>query len=564
MSPRQNDTILFLTGQIFRVKICQMMKKEKINILLSILTGVLTALSFEPFSISILGFVAYVPLFFVLSRTEKSLWKSLAYAWLSMFVTIMISFQWIHFVSVEFGLLSKSMAFLVLIVFSIFTNLSLQIFSILYHFAARLSGWIKGRVFYFIIIPSLFVISEFLDPRIFSWYIGNLLSSFTYLPQFADFFGVYGLSFFVILINICFFILINDFIKHRSLYYKRILPEILTLVSVFLFLHVYGYYNYKHTQKIEDTCPKIRAAVIQANIGNPMQLEINQAAKLRKEMHQTKETSDQALILNKYKMMTRKAVEDNNGIELIVWPETAFPGFYVDRNPQMAEHKYLADSIGIPFLIGGYYVEYDTGKYYNSAILVSKDKLDYYHKKILLPFGEYMPLGEYIPSLKSLVPSVGDFSRGSGPKTLDLIINGMEVRFAPTICYEILDSHYVRQMYKKDAHVFLNLSNDSWFGKVEPYQHLRLTKIRSIEYRRPIIRSTNTGVSTIIDMNGATFGSSKLDKEEILVFDVPICDHRIRTVYSSVGYLFPYILIVFTGSLAIFRIRRKKNNENRS
>ncbi|MEI6093819.1 MAG: apolipoprotein N-acyltransferase, partial [bacterium] len=527
-------------------------------------TGVLTALSFDPFCISVLGFVAYVPLFFVLSRVEKSLWKTLAYAWLSMFITIIISFQWIHFVAVEFGLLSKFQALLVLIAFSVFTNLSLQIFSILYHFAARLSGWTKGRFFYFVIIPSLFVISEFLDPRIFNWYIGNLLSSFTYLPQFADFFGVYGLSFFVILINVCAFLLINELVKNRKFHYKKILPEFLLVISVFLFLSVYGYYNYKHVQKIEDSCPKIKTAVIQANIGNPMQLEINQAAKLRKEMNQPKEMSDQALILNKYNSMSRRAVEENPGVELIVWPETAFPGFYVDRNPQMAEHRKLVEELGIPFLIGGYFVEYETGRYYNSAILVTKNELDFYHKKILLPFGEYMPLSEYLPSLKSIVPSVGDFSRGSGARTLDLIIDGLEVRFAPTICYEVLNQHYVREMYNKDAHIFLNLSNDSWFGKVEPYQHLRLSKIRSIEFRRPILRSTNTGITTMIDMNGSAVGSSKLDKEEILVFDVPVCDHRIRTIYATAGYLFPYALILLTGFLAIIRIRRKKNNANRS
>ena len=539
-----------------------MIKKEKLNIVLSILTGILTALSFEPFSVSIIAFFAYIPLLFVFERTEKSLWKILAYAWLSMFITIIICFQWIHFVAVEFGLLSWWVAFLILMAFSLFTNFSLQIFSILYHFTGKLTNWKKGRVFYFFLVPSVFVISEFLDPRIFNWYMGNLLSSYKYLPQFADIFGVNGLSFFMILINVCMFLIIKSLIKNKKFNnvraYIKLVPEFCIIVAVLLFLNTYGYYNYGHTQKLEDKCPKIKVAVIQANIGNPMQLEINQAAKLRKEIGNTDDNSDQALILKKYETMSKKAVEENTGVDLVVWPETAFPGYYVDRNPLMAEQRKMMEELGVPFLIGGYYIESDTGRYYNSAILSTKNEITFYHKKILLPFGEYMPMGETVPYLKRLVPSVGDFSRGSGAATLDLIINGLEVRFAPTICYEILKPGYVREMYNKDAHVFLNLSNDSWFGAIEPYHHLRLSRMKAIEFRRPIIRSTNTGITTLIDMNGMMVKPGGLNKEETLIFDVPICDHRLKTVYAMFGYLFPYALI-FLSVGVIFLIRRKKH-----
>ena len=167
-------------------------------------------------------------------------------------------------------------------------------------------------------------------------------------------------------------------------------------------------------------------------------------------------------------------------------------------------------------------------------------------------------MGETVPSLKRLVPSVGDFSRGSGAATLDLIINGLEVRFAPTICYEILKSGYVREMYNKDAHVFLNLSNDSWFGAIEPYHHLRLSRMKAIEFRRPIIRSTNTGITTLIDMNGQMVKAGGTNKEESLIFDVPICDHRLKTVYATFGYLFPYALMLLSVGV-IFHIRRKKH-----
>jgi apolipoprotein N-acyltransferase len=324
---------------------------------------------------------------------------------------------------------------------------------------------------------------------------------------------------------------------------------------------VYGYFNYKHTQNVEEKCPKIRVAVIQANIGNSSKLAVGPASALRKEMGVTNVTSDEFLILKKYELMTKKAVAENTNIDLIVWPETAFPGYYVERNPDMLAHKKMVAQIGIPFIFGGYYIEPSSGRYYNSAILVTRNEIDLYHKKILLPFGEFMPLGNIFPYLKTVVPTVGDFSRGAGAATLNLTINGMEVRFAPTICYEILKSDYVRKMDNKDAQVLLNLSNDSWFGTVEPYQHLRVSRMRAIEFRRPIIRSTNTGVTALIDMNGMVVKSGGINKEEIFVFDVPVCDHRIRTIYSLFGHWIPYALILVCAGL-VFYVRRR-NHENR-
>ncbi|MBN1115325.1 MAG: apolipoprotein N-acyltransferase, partial [Oligoflexia bacterium] len=216
----------------------------------------------------------------------------------------------------------------------------------------------------------------------------------------------------------------------------------------------------------------------------------------------------------------------------------------------------------------GYYSIFDKktrrwDKYYNSAILVPPSgELDYYHKHILLPFGEYMPLGETFPFLKSVVAAVGDFSRGAGASTLNIISGGMEARFAPTICYEILKSSYVRDMVKKDANVFLNITNDSWFGKYEPMQHLALARVRSIENRRPILRSTNTGISALVDLTGQVVKRGGLGTSEYLILDVPVCDHRIRTLYNLFGYLFIYLLpFIIAGTVLLLRNKKEKRRK---
>ncbi len=266
--------------------------------------------------------------------------------------------------------------------------------------------------------------------------------------------------------------------------------------------------------------------------------------------------TDASLILKKYQNMTESLLKDNKDIDVIVWPETAFPGYYIDKNPLAEANSKLQEKLGVPFLIGGYYINELNGDYYNSAILVDGADIEFYHKKVLLPFGEFMPLRNIFPSLKRVVPSVGDFSRGEGAATLDVLVQGLEVRFAPTICYEILKPNYVRKMVYKDAQVLLNLSNDSWFGSVEPYQHLKIARVKAVEFRRPIIRSTNTGITSLIDMTGAVVKSGSLNNEESFVFNVPVCDHRLRSFYSGFGYLFPYFLFI---TIVLFLYYSKKN-----
>jgi apolipoprotein N-acyltransferase len=533
-------------------------KKEINNFLLAILSGVLTALCLEPFSFSFLCFVAYVPLFFVFQRTERSFWKILLYSWLSLFVATIIGCQWVYFVSVEFGLLPWWIAGIVLVLFSLLTTFSLQIFGVLYHLTGRFTGWKKGTLFYFILIPSLFVISELLDPRIFNWYIGIMLGTYKYMPQFADVFGICGLGFLILVVNVSFFLIIKYLIENRSFDYKKLLPNFAIIIFILLFLQTYGYYRYQQVQSIEDKCPKIKVGVVQANIGNPQKLYVSQILQYKKEMGIKEESSDEVLILKKYEEMTTNAAKNNNGIDVVIWPETAFPNYYNEEDRKgTTEHKALVKKMGIPFIIGTY--SNNKKRYYNSAVIVEPNgQTDYYHKFFLLPFGEFMPLGDTFPILKTLVPTVSDFSRGSGPGILSTDIRGLNIRFAPTICYEILKSNYSRKMVQKGANIFVNLANDSWFGSVEPYQHLRAARMRSIEFRRPIIRSTNTGVSGLINMNGVAVKTGGLKTEETLVFDVPVCDGGANTIYSAFGYLFPY----FVGILSIVLVfyLRKKNS----
>lgn len=554
----------------------------KRGLILGVVTALFVVLSFEPFNIFPLIFIAYVPLMFIVFN-EKSTCKVLLYSWFSMFCVGMLGFQWIYRTAVNFGELPWWAAFLILIGFSVFVNYKFQVFSMLFCLVRKILKIDTGHsdaetavdktswaLFLYFIVPGLFVIAEILDPNIFTWYSGNILIKSKYLVQFAEVFGVLGLSLIVLVINVCMYNIAKDLYLSRKFVNTMTAPIIIVAVSI-AFLATYSVVAVNKYEKLEASCPSINAAVIQANIGNAVKLEVGKAMKLRKELGNSVSSTD-SLILKKYEAMSRLAAVHTPAPDLIVWPETAFPGDYIPMSSLTREHRALVKELSIPFMLGGYFSEYKRDAkdqrsqyhYYNSTIFSPPNgDVFLYHKYILLPFGEYMPLGRTFPVLKDIVPAVSDFSRGGGASVISATLNGLDVRFAPTICYEILIQSYVREMILMDANILLNVTNDSWFGQMEPYQHLGISRIRAVETRRPILRSTNTGITAMVNINGEVINPSKAGDEEILYYKVPVCDHRIRTFYVMYGYLFPYILVLSVAATIIL-LRRRQRRENRS
>jgi apolipoprotein N-acyltransferase len=118
------------------------------------------------------------------------------------------------------------------------------------------------------------------------------------------------------------------------------------------------------------------------------------------------------------------------------------------------------------------------------------------------------------------------------------------------ICYEDILPRFTRQVAAKGADVFINVTNDAWFGKTaEPYLHLALAIFRTVENRRYMIRSTNTGVSAFIDANGRIVSATSLEEAELLIEDVPIL--QMETLYTRFGDVFMALCFM---ALAMFFI----------
>ena len=174
---------------------------------------------------------------------------------------------------------------------------------------------------------------------------------------------------------------------------------------------------------------------------------------------------------------------------------------------------------------------------YNSAVLMAQDGevLAMHDKAFLLAFGEYMPLGDRFPKLYDLSPETSHFQFGQRTAPIEWKIDDKRTaRLGMLICYEDLLPRYARRVAVHNPNLLVNLTNDAWFGQTaEPEHHLNLALMRSVEYRRWLIRSTNTGISVLIDSAGRRVKETALTGAETLLHDIPLLEQR--TVYAALG-----------------------------
>ncbi|WP_238363959.1 apolipoprotein N-acyltransferase [Mesobacterium pallidum] len=220
--------------------------------------------------------------------------------------------------------------------------------------------------------------------------------------------------------------------------------------------------------------------------------------------------------------------------DLIVWPETAAPGLLNTTQEALA---YAADMAGgVPIVTGAPRVD-AAGNYLNSVVVLDAGgaPVTTYDKHHLVPFGEYLPLGDLLRrfGLSAMADLYGGgFTAGPGPRLIDA---GPVADVLPLICYEAV---FPRDVSRAPARprVLLHLTNDAWFGNFSgPYQHLAQSRMRAIEQGLPLLRAANTGVSAAIDARGQVIASLALNTDGHL--DVALPTARPPTPYARWGDL---------------------------
>lgn len=301
---------------------------------------------------------------------------------------------------------------------------------------------------------------------------------------------------------------------------------------------LYGVVRIQQIDAAVARAEKLRVGLVQANMG------------LKEKRTQKAEGMRRHLDLT-------KQLRKEHKIELVVWSETSVAGSVREAEAEDYYYRNVTRRLGVPALIGAVLVRpvEDSREYvlFNSALLSDKKGkiVGRYDKQYLLAFGEYLPFGDTFPVLYEWSPNSGRFTPGTSFQPLTLGEHGI----ATFICYEdIIPSFVNRIMNEGDAQLLVNMTNDAWFGDtIEPYQHMALSKLRAVEQRRYFIRSTNSGVSGVVDPVGRTVTESKTFVQAGLFAEVAWLD--LGTLYRVLGDL-PWWLLSFASIALSLKSRR--------
>jgi apolipoprotein N-acyltransferase len=497
----------------------------------ALLSGALIGTSYMPFPPWAILF-GYAPLWLFLFYRAKTWQQGFAAGWWTQFVLSIIGFHWVSYVTHRFGGFPWAFAVLVLILFAAAVHLYIPVAAAVIVALKERYRWGLAKTL-FASALSLSLI-ERAWPSIFPWHLGyTLLPAKLPAYQWADVIGFEGLATVILLFNAW----LAWIWVHRKDRLRLGVHSIAAIVLAAL-INISGYY---HALPWNSFDRQLHASIIQANIGD-----------LEKVMAE-KGQGYQSDIVRTFIRLSTAAVKERPNTELLIWPETAYPDYLDNFNAQNRLRHQLAAGLS-PLgktLLAGAYSKDPPGTVpmrltYNGLFLVDSAGMQVgppYHKTDLLAFGEYLPLSERFPSLLKLLPFIANFGRGKGPEVLNFPHPEGDLKIGGQICYEGLYPAFTRGLSEKQADILVNVTNDAWFGEpAEPRQHMYMTLARAIEVRRPLLRSTNTGISTAILANGEILQQSPTYVEWFGTFDVLLRRNPPTTDFVLWGH-YDWILI---------------------
>ncbi|QNI30219.1 apolipoprotein N-acyltransferase [Alloacidobacterium dinghuense] len=441
---------------------------------------------------------------------------------------------WIYDTMHLYGGVPPAGAFGILVLYSLVLGLYFAVFGFLIALCRKA---FRTNLFPLVLAPFFWAALEFAASRITSvpWdQLGYAQVDNFLLTRLAPFTGVYGISFVLVAGNALFAAALLTSSLHMRL-------RIGVGAILFAILLQLGSFSAPKPVATSDYAvllqPNLDVAVNQAWIGPEWDEHVSWI------MEQSQRNCTPAItgMPTRQSAVARQNCGQNTPPPgIVAWPEAPSP-FVSDDPRTIALLRSVATANNAPVVAGMF--GHDATGTYNSGVFTAPDGnvLGRYDKIHLVPFGEFVPYRDVFFFAKKLTQQLVDLQRGQYRKVFRA--NGHT--FGIFICYESVFADEVRQFAVNGAQVFVNISDDGWYGDTSaPWQHLNMARMRAIENRRWILRDTNNGVTTAIDPAGHVTLSAARHAETTLVVRYGYNDDL--TFYTRYGDLFAILCGIIT------------------
>ena len=388
--------------------------------------------------------------------------------------------------------------------------------------------------------PAAWVATEFLRGYLFGGFpwvpLGNSQVTVLAVAQLASVLGVYGLTTLVALVNAA--------IAYSMLTGGRSRVKTLAVAGLLL-VAVAGWGAWRIGDgPLVRQGTAIRVGLVQGNIEQTLKWRPDQARR----------------IFTTYIAMTRDVVR--RGAQYVIWPESSTPFSFESDSVGRDEMRALAREVGVPILFGSDQTVPDGGrlqadqtqaeKHYNAAFQLAPDGMTsaVYRKIHLVPFGEFVPLADWLTIFPPLVQTLAGFAPFTAGESMVLLPVGQH-KASTAICYEVVYPSLVREAVLGGSELLTTITNDAWYGHSSaPFQHFAMASMRAIEHGRYLARAANTGISGVVDPYGRVVARSGIFEEVGLVEEVRFLTGR--TIYSAIGDVVAYMAMAIVVLALVF------------
>ena len=489
----------------------------------------LLILSFPNFEYSVLAWIALVPLLVVIAR-RPSLLRGFVLGWAAGSVFFYVTCHWLTYSMIHYGGLPAPLAYVLLVPGALVIGVFHGLFALLV--ARAIQKWGRMAV---LLAPIFWTALEWVRLGV----TGQLWNALGYSQAYhamvieaATWGGVYAVSFLIVAINSAVALLI---IRRTKL---SIAAAIVIAAAVFL---VNDSGAPMPESYVGERTGAVKIVAVQPNV--PM-TPVKSADEIK------------ALIERHVSLSTKGLATPSSaeGPRLVIWPESPMNFTYASDKTFQEFVAGFTKQNHTSLLFNSLEPAANDGSY-NSALLVNEEGrvISQYDKIRLMPFGEYVPLPQWLPGASLISGIVGEFTPGSNYTLMPLA----DRKAGVFICIESAYPWIARRLAHDGADVLINISNDGYLGPTAVMrQHLANVIFRAVENGRPVLRVTNTGLSAYISEDGHVFGLTEPFQADVRVWRNRPGDRR-DTFYTRHGDLFVYVCAVITLIAFVALLRRK-------